>query len=305
MYCLTGTKNVVGRAFAAFALSAVLAFPAGAQNADDEVGADGKLKVCADPYMLPFSNQEEKGFENRIAELFAKKLGWELTYEWFPQRIGFVRHTLRARGDDGRYKCDLIISVPEHFELTATTDPYYTSTYVLVIARGRGFDDVTSPEMLGKVVAEEGRPLRIGLSDQAPPAQLWVFRNGLMGNMVPYMGQPGDPKVNPGEVAMRDIKAGKIDASVVWGPTAGYYARELGGDKEFILVNLRDDPQHPDMRFEFSIAMGVRHGDERWLRRVNQLIHENQAEIESILKEYGVPLLPLKKTTKKKDDDDD
>jgi quinoprotein dehydrogenase-associated probable ABC transporter substrate-binding protein len=301
MYCLTGARKIVGRAFAAFLLGAMLAAPAQAQ---DEVGADGKLKVCADPYMLPFSNQEEKGYENRIAELFAEKLGWELSYEWFPQRMGFIRNTLRARGPDGDYKCDLVISVPEHFELAATTDPYYTSTYVLVIAKGRGLDDVTSPEMLGKVVQEEGRQVRIGLSDQAPPAELWVFRNGLMGNMVPYIGQPGDPKVNPGEVVMRDIKAGKIDAAVVWGPTAGYYARELGGEKAFTLMNLHDNPEYPDMRFEFSIAMGVRHGDDEWLQRVNRLIHENEAEINAILEEYGVPLLPLKKTPKKDDDDD-
>ena len=44
------------------------------------------LKVCADPYMLPFSNQKEEGYENKIAQLLAKKLGLKLKYEFFPQR---------------------------------------------------------------------------------------------------------------------------------------------------------------------------------------------------------------------------
>ena len=57
------------------------------------------LKVCADPYMLPFSSLKEQGFENRIAELFAEKLGVELQYEFFPQRIGFIRNTLKAESE--------------------------------------------------------------------------------------------------------------------------------------------------------------------------------------------------------------
>ena len=260
------------------------------------------LKVCADPYMLPFSNQKEAGYENRIAQLFAEKLGWGLTYEWFPQRIGFIRNTLRSENTDGSFKCDLVISVPEHFELAATTEPYYTSTYVLAFVKGRGLDDVTSPEMLAKV-AEQGRQFRIGLPDQGP-AQLWVFRQELMDHMVPYMGQPGDPHESPGERLMRDMAAGKIDVSIIWGPSAGYFAEKLKGEAEFVLLNLRDDPKYPDMKFEYSIAMAVRHGEKDWLNTVNGMIAENRSAIDAILRDYGVPLLPLKKSPRRDDDDD-
>lgn len=277
--------------------------PAGipASVAAEEQAAARQLKVCADPYMLPFSNKDEQGYENRIARLFAERLGWDVLYEWFPQRMGFIRNTLRSENTDGTFKCDLVISVPEHFDLAATTDPYYTSTYVLVFARGRGLDDVTSPEMLGMVV-EQGRPVKIGLSDQGP-AQLWVFRNGLMGNIVPYVGQPGDPKVNPGEVLMRDIAAGKIDASVVWGPTAGYFAGLLRDQVELIMLPLHDDPRYPDMKFEFSISMAVRYGEKAWQETVGKLIRDNQQDINGILTEFGIPLLPLKKTPRREDDD--
>ncbi|MGH8120233.1 MAG: ABC transporter substrate-binding protein, partial [Gammaproteobacteria bacterium] len=85
------------------------------------------LKVCADPYMLPFSNMEEQGYENRIADLFAKKLGAKLEYTWFTQRLGFIRNTLRMEtGTSGEYACDLVITAPEKFDLAATTEPYYT-----------------------------------------------------------------------------------------------------------------------------------------------------------------------------------
>jgi quinoprotein dehydrogenase-associated probable ABC transporter substrate-binding protein len=267
----------------------------------------GSLKVCADPYMLPFSNKEEQGFENRIAELLAEKLGANgVEYTWFPQRLGFIRNTLRAQTEDGGYKCDLVINVPDGFELAATTEPYYRSTYMLAYVRGRGLDEVTSPEMLGELAAR-GRTIRFGLPDQGP-AQFWVTVYGQKLKIVPYQGQPGDPKVNPGEVLLRELVLGNIDATIVWGPTAGYYARKFKEEEEveFVLLPLRDEPEkHGGLRFEFNFAMAVRHGEREWRDTVNRLIRENQEGINAILEEYGVPLLPVKQTAARREDDDD
>lgn len=63
------------------------------------------LRVCQDPNNLPFSSRALAGFENKIAALFARELGWKIDYTWFPQRMGFVRNTLRAREPDAdRFK---------------------------------------------------------------------------------------------------------------------------------------------------------------------------------------------------------
>ena len=266
-----------------------------------DLGEITVLKVCADPFMLPFSNRKEEGFENKIAELFAEKLGVGLQYEFFPQRMGFIRNTLRAESESGiGYKCDLVMSAPEHFELAATTDPYYTSSYALVLARGRGMDAVTSPDMLVELV-KNGLKVKIGVTDRGQD-QFWVFRHGLMGSAVPYQGQPGDPEVHPGETLTKDLIAGKIDAAVIWGPTIGYLAKTLEGGQDLIILPVYDDPSSPLMKFEFSVAMAVRYGEKEWKDKINQLITENQSEINAILEDYGVPLLPLKKTDKPEDD---
>jgi len=176
------------------------------------------LKVCADPYMLPMSNKKEEGFENKIAELIAEKLGLKLKYEFFPQRMGFIRNTLRADSEEQEgYKCDLVINVPSNFELAATTEPYYTTTYVLVYAKGRQLDDVTEAEMLTKVVHDNNLDFTMGVVNRGP-GQLWVYYQELMGYMTPYQGQPGDIKVDPGHELIQDIVSGKIDAAIVWGP---------------------------------------------------------------------------------------
>ena len=251
------------------------------------------LKVCADPYMLPFSNKKEEGYENKIAQLLAKKLGLKLKYEFFPQRMGFIRNTLRAESEEGKgYKCDLVISVPSAFELTATTDPYFSSTYMLVFAKGRGLDDVTEPEMLAKVVRDKGLDIKIGLPDRGSPAQLWVFYQELMTYMVPYQGQPSDPKVDPGHTLREDIVDGKIDAAVIWGPSAGYYANKYKDRADLVLLPLRDGTKkNPEMKFSYSFSMGVRYGEKAWKEKINTLIKENNAEIEKILTDYGVPLI--------------
>ena len=180
--------------------------------------------------------------------------------------------------------------MPENFELAATTEPYFTSAYVLVYAKGRKMDAVTDTTMLDSFVNEQGNKIRLGLSDRGP-AQVWVFENNLIGTIAPYQAQPGDPKVNPGKRFMDDIVAGKIDAAIVWGPTAGYFAREYKDKAELVLLPLQEDPEKPEMRFTYSFSMAVRYGENEWKETINKLITENKDEIEKILTGYGVPLI--------------
>ena len=252
--------------------------------------ADPKFfKVCADPYMLPMSNQNGEGYENKIAELFAEKLGLELKYEFFPQRIGFIRNTLRAESNSNNYKCDIVMNVPSSFELAATTEPYYTTSYALIFAKGGKLDSVTDPSMLLDAVKASKEKVKIGLSDVGA-AQLWVFYNGLMSYITPYQGQPGNPKANPAKTLIDDIVAGKIDATVVMGQSAGYWAKVHKDKVDLVVLPLNDIPERK-IRLTYSFSMAVRFGEKAWKETINKLLKENQAEIEKILMEYNVPLV--------------
>lgn len=257
-----------------------------------DAAEDGKyLKVCADPYMMPFSNKKGEGYENKIAQLLASKLGKEVKYTFFPQRMGFIRNTLRKEEDNGEgYKCDVVMTVPDRFELAATTVPYYTTSYVLVYAKGRKLDDLTTPEKLSDIVNKEGRDIKIGLSDRGP-AQLWVFYNELMSNMVPYQGQPGNPKVIPGQELVEDIIAGKIDATIIMGQFAGYFANKYKDKAELVILPLKEDPKKPEMKFTYNFSMAVRYGEKEWKETLNKFIKENHAEIEKILTDYNIPII--------------
>ena len=181
------------------------------------------------------------------------------------------------------------MNVPSSFELAATTEPYYTTSYALVYAKGRNLDSVTDPISFIEAVKTSKEKVKIGLSDVGA-AQLWVFYNGLMSYITPYQGQPGNPKANPAKILIDDIVSGKIDATVVMGQSAGYWARQYKDKAELVVLPLKDDPEKK-IRLTYSFSMAVRFGEKAWKETINKLVKENQAEIEKILMEYNVPLV--------------
>lgn len=268
------------RLIAAALLAAVCA-AASAQEAPRQA-----LKVCQDPNNLPFSNERGEGIENRIAELFGKALGLPVTYYAFPQRMNFIRNTLRYKLPGQDYPCDVVLGVPAGFEQVSATRPYYRSTYALVYASGRGLDGVTSGEQFLALDRERLAKLRIGLYDRSP-ASAWLAKHGLVDSGVPYPILSPDPDNYPGQMLERDLAGGKLDAAIVWGPIAGFVAQRVKAPK-LVVVPLASEP---GVKFDYAIAMGVRYGEREWKQQVEQLIDSHQGEIRQILQSYGVPLL--------------
>src|ERR1043166_808622 len=232
------------------------------------------LRVCADPRNMPFSDEKGEGFENKLAELVAHKLGKSLAYSWYPQAPGFVRNTL------GAYKCDVIMGYPQGNDIVQSTNPYYRTAYALVFRPAAGLDGVDTladPRLKAK---------HIGIGAATPPAPLCAA-NGLMTNAKPYP-LVIDTRVDSSAAAMmNDLAAGDIDAGVLWGPLAGYYTMKAKEPTMVVpLVKERGAP-----RLAYYITMGVRAADQEWKRQLNRLIAENQPEIIRLLASFGVPLL--------------
>jgi quinoprotein dehydrogenase-associated probable ABC transporter substrate-binding protein len=232
------------------------------------------LRVCADPRNLPFSNEKGEGFENKLAELFAEKLQKKLSYMYFPQASGFVRMTLAA------HRCDVIMGFPQGDDLVQGTNPYYRTTYALVTKQGSGLDEVAALE------DQRLKGRHIGVVAGTPPATN-MAANGLMTNAKPYPLMI-DTRFDSSAVAMiNDLMSGEIEAGVLWGPMAGYYARQANPPLHVTpLVKEKSGP-----RLAYRIGMGVRPADQNWKRLLNRLIQENQEAINKILLDYAVPLL--------------
>jgi len=232
------------------------------------------LRVCADPRNLPFSNEKGEGFENKLAELFAAKLQKKLDYMYFPQATGFVRVTL------GAHRCDVIMGFPQGDDLVQGTNPYYRTAYALISKPGSGLEEVTAlndPSLKGK---------HIGVVAGTPPGTN-MAANGLMANAKPYPLMIDTRVDSSAEAMVNDLTKGEIDAGVLWGPMAGFYARK--SDPPLHVTPLVKETTGPQL--VYRIGMGVRRADQNWKRLLNRLIQENQGEINKILAGYGVPLL--------------
>jgi quinoprotein dehydrogenase-associated probable ABC transporter substrate-binding protein/PQQ-dependent catabolism-associated CXXCW motif protein len=232
-----------------------------------------RLRVCADPGNLPYSNQAEEGFENKIAELLAGKLGRELTYTWYPQTVGFVRNTL------GAGLCDLVIGVTTTSELLQNSNPYYRSSYVLL---QRAAAETKAASLHDPALKE----LKLGAVARTPPVTL-LAQQGLLGKLKPYQLVVDTRFQSPGRQMVEDVANGVIDVGVLWGPIAGYWAQQQEVPLE--IAPLLGEAQ--GARLDFRISMGMRRGEPEWKRQINELLAASEAEIQAILQDYGAPLL--------------
>jgi quinoprotein dehydrogenase-associated probable ABC transporter substrate-binding protein len=269
--------GVVGLAIAAFAANS---------PAEDTSSQRTALRVCQDPNNLPFSNLKAEGIENRIAELFGRALGLPVTYYSFPQRMAFVRNTLKFKLPGQDYPCDILMGVPAGFDQVSATKPYYHSTYALVYAQGKGIDEVRSGEDFLRLDPARLARLRIGIYDRSPASE-WLNKHKLLDQGVPYQMLNADPQQYPGEIIEKDLANGQLDVAIVWGPIAGYYAQRVK-TATLVVVPLKSEP---GVRFDYQIAMGVRYGEREWKQQIESLIESKRPEIQAILKEFGVPLV--------------
>ena len=257
-------------AFAPRAMAQAPGLGIGAELVDPHV-----FRVCADPNNLPFSNQAEQGFENRIAAVLAKALGKRLGFTWQPQVFGFLQMTLF------NYRCDVVMGITQGATMVGNTNAYYRSVYALIFRPHSGFDGIQSledPRLKGKA---------IGIVAGTPPATI-LAEHDLLDHIHSYELSINTKFFAPAQDLVDDLEHGKIDVGILWGPIAGYFASRSHGTLAIapLLHESSDDPP-----MAFSIVMGVRPADDAWRGTLNALIIKEQPEINGILESYGVPLL--------------
>jgi mxaJ protein len=242
---------------------------------------DKEFRVCADPENLPYSNQKGEGFENKIAEVLAKDLGKELTYEFWLDRQGYLRNTINAQ------RCDVIIGMGSDVDTLRTSKPYYRSGYVFVYRKSSNYN-------IKDWNSEDLRKGIIGIVGESPPT-IPLRDYDLMANARPYRLQR-DLNLPPGHM-IDDLVAGKIDVAIIWGPLGGYYAKKA--KEPLVVVPLpafkseRNSFDTQKGQAEFNISLAVRKKDKDRMEMVQGALDRNQSKILKILDDYGIPHVPV------------
>jgi len=241
-----------------------------------------EFRVCADKDNLPYSNDKQEGFENKIAELIAKDLGKHVKYQFWYDRIGFVRNTLNAR------RCDVIIGTVAGNDMMLTSKPYYRSGYVFVYKKSSGYNikDWDSPDL---------HKAKIGVVGQTPPSRP-LNDKGLLGNSRPYRIMRD--LTLPPSFMIDDLIKGDIDVAIIWGPIGGYYAKKAS--EELVVVPAPEyEQENPHGKEFWNISVGVRKRDKERMALINGVLERRQADINKILDDYGIPHVPVVDEKKK------
>jgi mxaJ protein len=258
----------------AFGIVAAACLSAASGEGAQPVGG-GFLRVCADPDNMPFSNDKTEGFENKLAELIAAKLGAQLEYTWFTEATGYVPNTV---GSDA---CDLVMGYAQGTGLIEDTNPYYYTSYVLIYRQGdphiEGVESLSDPRLKNK---------RIGLFARTPPASILAMY-GLVANAKPFEINAGESASKAAMAMIAEIASGELDAGILWGPLGGYYAQR--STVPLKLVPLVKENAGPSTIY--GITMGVRPNEPEWKHTINKLLAENAGDINAILQGYNVPVL--------------
>jgi len=239
------------------------------------------FRVCADPDNMPAANDKLEGFDNKIAALLAKDLGDTVAYSWWPTRRGFVRNTLASSN------CDVILGVPEGYDLVLPTKAYYRSGYVAVTRRDRHLKITSLDDSVLKT-------LSIGVTQigdnytNTPPAQA-VGARGMSKGVIGFTSFYSAAD-RPGDI-IDAVGKGKIDVALVWGPLAGYFAKHSSVPLD--LAMLPDTDRVTGLPFAFNLTLGVRRADRGLRDTLNAALDRHRADIDGILRDYGVPVLPI------------
>ena len=247
-----------------------------AQRVDDGT----EFRVCADQDLMPMSNSKQEGFENKIAEVIAKDLGKKLSYQFWYDRMGFLRNTLNAK------RCDVVMGTAQDNDALRTSKPYYRSGNVWVWRKESNYNisDWDAPDL---------RKGFIGVIGQSP-ATIPMNEKDLIQNARPYRMQR-DLNLPP-SFLIDDLAKGEIDIAVVWGPIAGYFAKNNKVPMEVRLI-----PEYENAnaitaakgKQYWNISIGVRKADKERMATIDAALERNKDKIDKILAEYGVPHVPV------------
>jgi mxaJ protein len=257
-------------------LSAAALVLAGALAPCAHAGAPRTLRVCADPDNLPYSNRDDAGFENAIVGVVARALGARVEYVWWLQQRGYARKTL------GAGTCDLWPGVATDVTTMETTAPYYRSTYVFVSRADENLDIASFDDPRLKT-------LRIGVqligndATNTPPAHA-LARRGITSNVRGFMIYDAGDAASPSPI-MQAVADGTVDVAIVWGPAAGWFAKQAKTRLTLTPTPASDGP----LPMAFDVSMGVKKGNDALKADVERALTSQRAAIDAILEKFGIP----------------
>ncbi|MCQ8104387.1 methanol oxidation system protein MoxJ [Methylomonas sp. SURF-2] len=244
------------------------------------------LKVCTAENEMPYSNQAGEGFENKLAQYVAERMGRKLEIVTWTDPRYFIRDYL----DKGL--CDVVMGVDAGDPRVLTTAPYYRSGYVFISREQDGLDlknwDSPALKTAKRIAFAPGTPAETMLRVIGRYNDMFNYQQELVGfksRRNQYVKYDNDKLVN-------EVASGKAEIAILWGPAAARYVK--ASPTPLTMTVIPDNAKRADgekVGFQYSTAIGVRKGDTALLAQLNNIVKEQQDEIAELLEAEGIPLL--------------
>lgn len=234
------------------------------------------LRVCADPGSMPLSNDRLEGYGNKILDILAAAMNTHVEYYWRPYiERGMMRETF------GNDKCDVLMDLPVGYEGVILSEPVYKTTFVFAYRSDHDYDikGLDDPRL---------KKLRIGVYQISAMREV-LAQHGIKDNVV-ALPVSHDADINPQDqpsYQVQEVVDGKLDIAAVWGPFAGYYKVVKKAPIIIQPANLMEN----DFPLEFELGFGVQPTERILKYKIDLALEDKKAEIEKVLRDYGVPLV--------------
>ncbi|RUP11219.1 methanol oxidation system protein MoxJ [Hyphomicrobium sp.] len=297
MSCPLPKDHRSGRIFTSVQLSAAIGITAFAivsagplrseQAAAPAAGDASTLRICAAAKELPYSASDKSGFENKIAETLATAMGRKVEFVWSDKAAIYA-----VRDQLDKKLCDVVIGVDTGDERVLTSRAYYRAPYVFVQRKDSPLKivDWDSPDLA------KAHP--IGFV-QGSPAEVMITKLDLYNDNINYVSSLTNFKDKrnaytriPPERMVGEVADKTAALAVAFAPEVARYVKANDALKMVVIPdnNVRSDGLRVPHHFDQSFA--VRKDDKDLLAAIDAALPKAQAQIETILKDEGVPYVP-------------
>lgn len=267
-------------------LFAIAAFnPLMSDDAKSAAATDtNSLRVCAAAKELPYSADDESGFENKIAKILAGDLGRKVQFVWSEKPAIYA-----VRDQLNKNLCDVVIGTDTNDPRVLTSKPYYRAAYVFIQRKDSPLkiDSFDSPDIL------KAHP--IGFV-QGTPAETMITKLDLYNDNINYVSSLTNFKDRrnsytriPPERMVGEVASGKSELAIGFAPEVARYVKANDALKLTVIPdnNVRDDGERVPFHFDQSFA--VRKDDKDLMAAINAALPGMQKKIDAVLKDEGIP----------------
>ncbi len=272
-------------------VAALLVGSSSAQQVEGEVPASADtLRICASSNENPYTSKDGTGFENKVADLVAKSINRKPVFVYTDKpAIYLVRDFL------DKNQCDVVMGLDTGDERVLTSNPYYRTGYVFVTRTDRDIHikdwEDSQLEKLTSIAMSVGSPAELILKAIGK----YETNMNYMYSLVNFKSPRNQyVRLDPSRMVSEVIQ-GKADAAIAYGAEVGRYvkASSVPLTMEFVPEDRIADGAGNKIEFNYSQSMAVRKDDQALMNQINDAIAKEQSQITKLLKDEGIPLLPI------------